>query len=281
MRRIRSIYARLNQMLDAAIDGSFEESDYNETELSKLETKWKRFLVSSKLSQEQLKKEQASIQALVSDISHQTKTPLSNILLYSQLLEEQELDQSGREIAEEIRRQSQKLEFLIQSLVKASRLETGTFQMFPKGQDVLPMLREAVAESEKKAAEREIQITFSEPEAPAYALFDRKWTSEAMCNLLDNSIKYSPPGSKVWISITEYEMFVRLGVHDQGVGIPEEEISQVFQRFYRGSQVREEEGVGLGLYLARQIVEGQGGCLMADSKPGAGTAFFVYLPKIC
>lgn len=136
MRGIRSTYAKLNQMVDAAIDGSFTESEFNETELSKLEAKWKRFLVSAQLSQEQLQEERAGIQALVSDISHQLKTPLANILLYAQLLEEQGLEEGSRALAGEIKRQSEKLEFLIQSLVKASRLETGTFQMFPKEQEV-------------------------------------------------------------------------------------------------------------------------------------------------
>ena len=102
MRGLRGTYAKLNQMVDAAIDGSFEEEEFNETELSKLEAKWKRFLVDAQLSREQLRQERASLQGLVSDISHQLKTPLANLLLYAQLLEEQELDEGSRALAEEM-----------------------------------------------------------------------------------------------------------------------------------------------------------------------------------
>ena len=100
MRGLRGTYTRLNQMVDAAIDGSFEEEEFNETELSKLEAKWKRFLVDAQLSREQLRQERASLQGLVSDISHQLKTPLANLLLYAQLLEEQELDEGSSALAE-------------------------------------------------------------------------------------------------------------------------------------------------------------------------------------
>ncbi len=279
MRGIRKTYARLNQMVDAAIDGSFEEMEFNETELSKLEAKWKRFLVSAQLSQEQLMEERASIQSLVSDISHQLKTPLSNILLYAQLLEEQELDEGSRALAEEIRRQSGKLQFLMQSLVKASRLEAGTFQFFPEKQEVFPLLQEAVWEMEAKAEERGIVISHPLPKLSASAVFDRKWTAEALGNLLDHAIKYSYPGGAVSVSVTEYEMFLRIGVHDRGIGIAEGEAALVFQRFYRGQKARGEEGVGLGLYLARQIAEGQGGYLSAEARPGGGSSFYLCLPK--
>lgn len=276
---IRGTYARLNQMLDAAMDGSFEESEYSETELSKLESKWKRFLVSAQLSQEQLKKERESIQSLVSDISHQVKTPLSNILLYTQLLEEQELEEESRALAKEIKAQSRKLEFLLQSLVMASRMETGMFQFVPVKQELSKMLQEVVVGARQKAKEQKIQVCVTEPKVPISAVFDQKWTAEALGNLLDNAVKYSHAGGEVSVSVTEYEMFVRIDVRDQGLGIPEEELPLVFQRFYRGKQVLGEEGVGLGLYLARQIAEGQGGYLVAKAKPGEGSVFSMHLPK--
>ncbi|MCI9646422.1 MAG: HAMP domain-containing histidine kinase [Lachnospiraceae bacterium] len=279
MRGLRGTYARLNQMVDAAIDGSFEEEEFNETELSKLEAKWKRFLVDAQLSREQLRQERASLQGLVSDISHQLKTPLANLLLYAQLLEEQELDGGSRALAEEMERQCGKLEFLIQSLVKASRLETGTLQMFPREQEVFPMLRETALQAGAKAAKRGIRISLPQPEPCVRAVFDPKWTAEAFGNLLDNAVKYSQVGGGVSVSVMEYEMFVRIGVHDQGIGIAEDEVALVFQRFYRSRQAGGEEGVGLGLYLARQIAEEQGGYLSAESRLGEGSSFYLFLPR--
>lgn len=277
-RGIRYTYARLNQMIDEAMAGTFEEQSYDETELSKLEVKWKRFLTSSKLSKQRVEEERAGIKEIVSDISHQTKTPLSNILLYSQLLEEQNLDAGSRRLVSEIIKQSEKLDFLIQSLVKTSRLETGTFQLTPEVQEVSPVLEEIILQAEQKAAKKNIQIILEVPTS-VKAVYDKKWTSEALYNILDNAVKYSQEGSEVYIQVKAYELFVCIEIRDEGMGIPEEEVPLIFQRFYRGKNVNEEEGVGIGLYLTRQIVEGQKGYIKTGSQIGQGSSFSVYLPK--
>lgn len=277
-RGIRYTYARLNQMIDEAMAGTFEEQSYDETELSKLEVKWKRFLTSSKLSKQRVEEERAGIKEIVSDISHQTKTPLSNILLYSQLLEEQNLDAGSRRLVTEIIKQSEKLDFLIQSLVKTSRLETGTFQLTPEVQEVSPVLEEIILQAEQKAAKKNIQIILEVPTS-VKAVYDKKWTSEALYNILDNAVKYSQEGSEIYIQVKAYELFVCIEIRDEGIGIPEEEVPLIFQRFYRGKNVNEEEGVGIGLYLTRQIVEGQKGYIKTGSQIGQGSSFSVYLPK--
>ena len=278
-RSLRNTFNRLNQMLDDAINGQFEEGTYDETELSKLEVKWKRFLMASKLSNEKIEEERKNIKELVSDISHQTKTPLANIMLYSQLLQEQNLGEESEKLVTEIIQQSQKLEFLIQSLVKTSRLEAGTFQLTPTVQNVSTMVKEVIAQGKQKAANKEIEVLYEGDEKTVNALYDRKWTGEALYNILDNGIKYSPKGSYINIRIKEYEMFVCIQIQDEGTGLTEDEIPMVFQRFYRGENVRDEEGVGLGLYLARQIVEEQGGYIKVSSKNGEGSVFGIYLPK--
>ena len=132
---------RLEDMLESAINGTFEERDYDESRLSRLEVKWKRFLASSVTSKQRIEEEQEKIKRLISDISHQTKTPLANILLYSQLLQEKEADPELTYIVDNIRSQSEKLDFLIQSLVKASRLESEVFVLQPVRQPLLSMLK--------------------------------------------------------------------------------------------------------------------------------------------
>lgn len=273
----RATYQRLNQMIDDAMDGTFSEQDYDETEISKLEAKWKRFLASSKLSNQKLEEERKNIKELVSDISHQTKTPLANILLYSQLLEEQNLDENSKKLVEEIVKQSEKLDFLIQSLVKTSRLETGTFQFQTHQQDIFPMLQEVEEQASVKAKRKNMQISIQTPENEIQAVFDKKWTSEAIYNMLDNAVKYGNENSQVQISIQAYEMFVAINILNEGKSISEEEIPRIFHRFYRGKNASEEEGVGIGLYLARQIIEEQGGYIKVISKEN--TTFSVYLPK--
>jgi signal transduction histidine kinase len=276
---LRSTYNKLNAMLDAAIDGTFEESDYDESELSKLEAKWKRFLSSSKLSQKKIEEDREKIRELLTDISHQTKTPLSNILLYTQLLQEKDLNEEALQLLEEIQIYSEKLEFLIQSLVKTSRLETGTFQYTPANNDINELIRLVVNQACNKAAEQNIGIHIMSTET-CYSLFDLKWTREAVYNILDNAIKYSGEGSQINISHRSYELFVCIEIADTGIGIPEEELPKIFGRFTRGSNVREQEGVGIGLYLSRQIIEGQGGYIKVTSALNKGSRFQIYLPRI-
>ena len=273
----RKLLKRLDKMLEDGINGTFEESDYDETQLSKLESKWLRYLTSSKLSHQKIEQERQKLKELVSDISHQTKTPLANMILYSQLLQEQNLDEQSRQLADEIRQQSEKLEFLIQSLVKTSRLETGTFQLSPSENEIVSIIRLSIEQATPKAKSKHIQFIYT-PEN-CTAKFDSKWTQEAVFNILDNAVKYSPEQSKIHIAVNAFELFACISVSDKGIGIMEDELPRIFSRFYRGQNVREQNGVGIGLYLSRQIIEGQGGYITAESTVGQGSVFKIFLPR--
>ena len=274
---IKRTLDRLDKMLEDGINGTFKESDYNETRLSKLESKWLRYLTSSKLSAQKTEDERKKLKELVSDISHQTKTPLSNILLYTQLLEEQPLDEQSRMCVKEIRSQSEKLEFLIKSLVKTSRLESGTFQMTVSENETDALVKRVIEQVTPSAKAKNINIEYSSENAAAF--FDIKWTAEAIFNIADNAVKYSPENSTVKISVEPYEMFVCITVSDNGPGIPEDEQHLVFGRFYRGRDVREQNGVGIGLYLSRQIIESQGGYITVSTSEENGAEFKVFLRK--
>lgn len=269
---------RLDEMLEQAINGEFEEERYDETELSRLEAKWKRYLTASKMSMEQLNKNREGMQALVSDISHQTRTPLSNILLYSQLLCEQTESPEEKHLAEQIVRQAEKLEFLIQALVKMSRLESNVLVLKPQRQPVEPLLLEAMEEilpkAEKKKIHVKLQGNFSNN---MKAVYDKKWTAEALGNILDNAVKYSPLESTVEVSVERFEFYVCISVRDEGIGISEEERAQIFSRFYRSAEVQQEDGIGIGLYLAREIVQKEKGYMKVLSKKGKGSTFKIYL----
>lgn len=268
---------RLEDMLEQAINGTFEEGDYDESRLSRLEVKWKRFITSSMISKDKIMEEQERIKILISDISHQIKTPLANILLYSQILQEAEIKPELTPIVDNIRSQSEKLDFLISSLVKVSRLESEVFVLQPRQQAVAPMLQAVVLTALEEAEKKQIQIELEAEDSEA--CFDRKWTEEAVGNLVDNAIKYSPEGSIVNIKINDYEMFTAVSVTDFGIGIREEEQAQIFSRFYRGREVSEEKGVGIGLYLAREIAERQSGYVKVRSKYGEGSTFSFYMIK--
>ncbi len=271
-------YDRLNEMVDRAIDGTFCESDYDETELSKLESKWMRYLSSAALSSQKVQKERATLKALISDISHQTRIPISNLKLYSELLKEQELNEESGLLAEKIHQQSIRLEFLIQSLVKMSRMEAGTIQVKASPHPVKELLYELVQLGEAKAKAKGSQIVLGSC-SDCDACYDGKWTTEAICNIVDNAIKYSPSGSKICLAVEPYEMFVRISVTDSGIGISESEQAQIFNRFYRSPRVQQEDGVGLGLYLAREIIIMGQGFIRLKSREGQGSIFYIYLPR--
>ena len=276
----RRTVRRLDRMLSTAIDGGFGEESFDESAPSALESRMARFLNGSARSLRGVQRQRESIQRLLSDISHQTKTPLANLKLYSSLLMEEELTPRQREQAQVIFQQSEKLSFLIETLVKLSRLETDVLAVTPKSQPLSPLLERAASQA-KAAAERKgiaLQLHLQQ-QAEMRALYDLRWTAEALGNLLDNAVKYTPPGGCIQVSATQYELFCRIDVRDNGIGIAEEEQAQIFGRFYRGRQVREQEGLGIGLYLAREIAQKQGGYLKLSSRPGQGSTFSLYLPR--
>lgn len=139
------------------------------------------------------------------------------------------------------------------------------------------MIRETAASLQKRAEAKNICLD-CELEERVRCRFDRKWTSEALGNIIDNAVKYSPEESRITIRIRKYEFYACIEVEDQGPGIAEEERAQIFGRFYRGKQMRQEEGVGIGLYLAREILEKEEGYIKVSSADGTGSRFSIYLP---
>lgn len=271
----RRTMKNLERMLEECMSGGFSEHSYSEQQLSRLEARLARFLQAGALSQKHLESDRARLKELIGDISHQTKTPLAGILLYTQLLQEQELPQAARAMTRQIDAQGQRLQFLIDALVKMSRLETGAVQVAPFVGDVGELMEQAAAPYRAAASEKQIDFTVEPAEQTAW--FDPKWTAEALGNLIDNAVKYTPAGGRVTVRCAASPMFCRITVQDTGPGIREAEQGAVFGRFWRGEEVRGEPGVGVGLYLAREIAGLQSGYIKLQSKPGQGSAFSLYL----
>ncbi|MBO1704238.1 sensor histidine kinase [Eubacterium callanderi] len=277
--RLSRTLTRLDQMLDSALENTFEENAFDESRLSALETKLHHFLSASRARSSRTVSERDQVQTLIGDISHQTKTPIANLRLYSDLLAEQSgLPESAQLLADEIGRQSAKLDFLIQSLIKASRLENGIVQVSPETSAMDVLLESAALGGLKKAQNRSVTLIMDVPQNLS-ACFDLKWTAEALYNILDNALKYTPPGGEICVTAQAYELFCRIDVSDTGIGISEDEIPKIFSRFYRSSAVSQEEGVGIGLYLSREIITLQGGYIKVSSEPGKGSCFSVFLPR--
>ena len=275
--RTKKTIDTIENMLNEAVKGNFSEKSFDETRLSSLETRFAHYLSASVVSARNVELEKDKIKLLIADISHQTKTPIANLLLYSELLLEEDTGNLSAQMCENIvqlHAQSEKLQFLIDSLVKLSRLENGILQLAPQEEALKPMLTLAVKETESKA--KGLELILHDMDEKAY--FDSKWTLEAICNILDNAVKYTNEGS-ISLSVTAYEMFVRIDIKDSGIGIKEEELSKIFSRFYRSEDTKNMEGVGIGLYLSRQIISGEGGYIKVSSVYGQGSTFSVFLPR--
>ena len=225
-----------------------------------------------------LAQEKEQIKTLISDISHQIKTPIAAANTFAELLSDGELSAEERtEYITTLQMSLGKLTFLTNSLIKMSRLESGIISLKPEKNSLNEIVLQAVKTVYAKAKEKGILITF-ECDQAFEAVLDFNWTAEAISNVIDNAVKYTPQGGFVRLQITEYPSFLRLDISDSGVGIPEEEQAKIFGRFYRGKQSVGTDGVGIGLYLTREIINKQNGYMKVSSDEN-GSTFSMFLPK--
>ncbi|MGN0361806.1 MAG: sensor histidine kinase [Bilifractor sp.] len=281
-RKEEKLMDNLSEMIHAAINGTFAERHFDESRMSALENTLAEYLRASELHKQKASDEKDRIKTLIADISHQTKTPIANLLLYSELLQEMELPEEAQKNVSEIHSQTERLNFLIASLIKLSRLENGIVTLHPMPGDIRALSEEVMRRYNGKAEQKGLKLRVeaaSTEVADRMALFDAKWTEEALGNIVDNAIKYTTSGT-VTLRTTLFEMFVCIEVQDTGCGIPEKEVSKIFSRFYRGAGHAAEEGVGIGLYLARQIISEENGYIRVSSAPGQGSIFSIFLPAV-
>ncbi len=250
-----------------------------DTLFAKLDHRLLRLYETVQAREKRLDAERAKLQSLVSDISHQTKTPITTLKMLTDTLRTQPMNEPERaQFLDCSARQIDKLDFLIQVLVKTSRLETGVITLEKRPQPLAETIALAASGVLAAMEQKELQFSVSCPETLTLP-HDRRWTAEALANLLDNAVKYTPAGGRIALRVEEWESQVKIDVSDTGCGIPEAAQGAIFQRFWRAPAVHEEEGVGLGLYLAREIITLQGGYIRASSAPGKGATFSVFLPK--
>ena len=222
-------------------------------------------------------REKEIVKGLIADISHQTRTPVANMKLYTELLEDEVVSQNGKIFISKIKEQMEKIDFLMQSMLKMSRLETGIIQIQKKDKNLYETIHHAVADLVPEAASKSIDLYVKSDENIVIG-HDSKWTEEAIHNILDNAIKYTEPGGKISIQTEKQELFFKVSISDTGKGIAAERRAEIFTRFYREPEVHEKPGAGIGLYLARKIMEIQKGYIEVQSEAGQGATFNLYFP---
>lgn len=234
---------------------------------------------------EEARQDKQAVQGLISDLSHQLKTPLANIRLYQELLRNPSLSKEKREaLQQRLEEQTEKLDWLLAVLFQMVDLERGVASLAVEEGPALPALTRAMETVLPRAEQKKIQFRVTEYEDRRWSdltlLYDPRWTEEVFVNLLENAVKYSPGGSDIVLSMEVYETYGAVLIEDQGPGIPREEYSRIFQKFYRGEQAKDKEGWGIGLYLSRLILEREQGYIKVESEVGKGSTFAVFLPQV-
>lgn len=226
----------------------------------------------------EISEEKDKLKELVSDISHQTKTPIANIKLYLDMMEDETDFNNNKEYLKKMNSQVDKLDFLLQNIVKMSRLETGTIKIQKQNVPLADTLAKAISNVVIKADKKNIKIDVQYDEQLVLK-HDKKWTAEAIFNILDNAVKYTEVGGNIHIVVCRQELFTKISIEDTGKGIALERQATIFTRFYREPEVHDKEGIGIGLYLARKIITQQNGYIEVQSQAGQGSKFMIYLPN--
>ena len=279
-KRLSHLTSNLCRTLDNMIDGNEElqKSNDSETLFARINHRLIRLYEIMQKNRHKIDMERQELQMLISDISHQVKTPVSNLQMVTDTLLTKPVSEEERmDFLQGIRSQTDKLDFLFQALVKTSRLETGAIRLEKKDSSLFHTLAQAMSSIVYAAEKKEIAVSVDCPENLIIS-HDSKWTSEALFNLLDNAVKYTPSGGKISVPVVQWEMYVEVKVTDTGKGISESNQAAIFRRFYREEEVHDQQGVGIGLYLAREIVTRQGGYIKVVSELGQGSEFSIMLP---
>lgn len=271
---------KLEQILtDFEKNGATEFSMLEEERESKLASRLQAILHRSELEKLQSLSERDAVSALLSDLSHQLKTPLANLMMYTELLEAGGLSEKEQAaFLHEMRGQAEKMQWILKSMLKSSQLEQGIVSFTSGFTKIKETIASAVGSVYAKACEKHICVVTEEFE-DCRLYHNPKWTAEALGNILDNAVKYSPRDSQVTVRLCMLETYARIEVEDEGIGIGKAESNQIFKRFYRGEQAGQQEGNGLGLYLAQLILSKEKGYVTVKSQKGVGSCFQVYLLK--
>lgn len=278
-RYTKTAFDSIDRMLDAILSKNAELplKTVADSRISKLTNKAEKIMQRSAMEITQIAQEKEKIQSFISDLSHQMKTPLSGITMYNDLLLEGNITASEQqEFLSRMKTETEKLQWMMDCLIKISRLEVGAIEISPVTDGIKQTISDSISSVFSAASKKNITIQTADFEDVS-VLQDRKWTCEAMTNILENAVKYSQPNQEIDIAVERLPLYTKISITDYGIGIPPDEWNLIFKRFYRGKNVKNMEGAGLGLYLASLILEKQGGYILVDSKVWHHTTFSMFL----
>ncbi len=274
MKAISSIQENSRNVLE----GQYETPDFSsftEGDISQFYTTYSKMVTAIKQSRDKELKEKVFLQDLIADISHQLKTPLATLTIYQDLLCNPNVsDTKKQEMLALMGQQLSRMEWLILSLLKLARLESGAIEFIIKSQPLLPTLQMAVQNVSmlSEAKNQTINVSCGENIMLSH---DRDWLAEALTNILKNATEYAPKDSSIEVTVETSPVMTMIHIKDYGMGIDPEAQTKIFKRFYRAKSEVNENSIGIGLSLSKGIVEGQGGDITVQSQVGRYTCFTV------
>ncbi len=240
-------------------------------------------IMSERLSEnvQALKNDKLFLKKIITDISHQLKTPLASLIMFNDILENDETmsEQEQRKFLAESRNQLDRMEWLIKNMMKMAKLEAGIVDFDKKEAFINETIQKSITALKLIASEKDININVS-GDTSVKVMHDINWTTEALSNIIKNSIEHSENSSEINIYWEDNSVFVQIVISDNGTGISKEELPKIFDRFYKGSNSYSPTNIGIGLYITKTIIEGQGGSIYAHSIDGQGAKFTIRLMKI-
>ncbi len=278
IREKRKTYRRIDELLDRVLNQEIIlDSDVKEGEYSALVSKIKQIQEVLENHARSAETEKEQVKSLVSNMSHQLKTPLANLSLYAEILGKSELSKERKnEFFSKMQRQIEKLNWMVESLSKMVKLEQNLDDFEIKNTKIRQTILDSVDTVYEKLEKKDIQLDMESFE-DRFLYHNRKWTVEVFVNLLENAIKYTEKGGFISIRVKSYELYTEIQISDNGRGIRQEELTDIFKRFYRSPEVENMEGSGIGLYLCNLILEKEKGYITAISEYGKGSCFSVFL----
>lgn len=270
-RRMTGLSAYLKRI--CAGEYSLDVRDNAEGELSILKNEIHNVTVTLSAQAEQLRGDKAMLADALSDISHQLKTPLTSMFVLTELLGGELPEAKRKEFAGRLKAQLERIEWLVSSLLKISRLEAGTVS-FSREKISLPRLIERAATPLRIPMELKEQTLFEEGDPEAAFTGDFNWCAEALLNILKNCVEHTGPGGEIRVFYETNPLYTLIRISDNGEGIAREDLPYIFKRFYRGKNASE-DSVGIGLAMARSILQSLGGDIAVKSEKGCGTTFLI------
>lgn len=274
---------RLSISAEAVIEGQYQpiEGDKEEGDLGVLTYQFNT--MSERLGEnvQALHNEKIFLKKLITDISHQLKTPLASLIMFNDLLENDSnmTEKERKTFIIESKNQLERMEWLIKNMLKMAKLETGVVEFEKVDASIEQTLQSSISGLRRIAIEKEIAINISGDNS-IIVKHDISWTTEAFSNIIKNCIEHSKKGSEINISWEENSVFVQVVIQDKGAGILKEELPKIFDRFYKGPNSCCPTNIGIGLYISKTIIEGQGGSVYVSSQSGIGTKFTVRIMKL-